>query len=88
MVTTRDSWLSSYASVKHYEYFKVVEGGSSVGTLKLNIQDMLAVYFTNSAEEIYIERTRLTLVDILSVCGGFANIVILVTRLISKLYAE
>jgi hypothetical protein len=40
-----------------------------------------------SNEEVYIERQVVTFVDILSVAGGFANIIILLTKYMSKLYS-
>lgn len=48
---------------------------------------MLTIWIIISNEEIEISRSVLTLVDILAVAGGFANIVLLCTRWILKIYS-
>lgn len=86
-VTTRDSWLSNLVTEEKYEYFKLIIGPNNVGYLRPNINDMLSVFFSNHEEEIYMTRERLTLLDILSTGGGFANTIVLLTKILAKLYA-
>ena len=71
---------------ENYEYYKVIVGGSNVGYLRPNINDMLSILFSNHEEEIYMIRKRFTLLDILSLAGGFANTIMLLTKILSKLY--
>jgi hypothetical protein len=47
---------------------------------------MLTIILYNSDEEIFIERRVTTLIDILALAGGFANIILGLTRLLTKYY--
>ncbi len=71
----------------NYEYFKVIIGTSNVGYIRPNINDMLSMFFTNHEEEMYIVRERLTLLDILTLAGGFANTIVILTKVLSNFYA-
>ena len=82
-----NSWIAANFDVKTFEFFNVIIGPNIVGIIRPNINDMLEIFFTNHNEEIYIERTRINLIMILTQTGGFANIVILSTRLFSFFYA-
>jgi len=61
-----DSWISTNINVQYYEFFNVIIGPNTVGIIRPNIDDMLAIFFTNAEEEIYIERTRTNLISILT----------------------
>jgi hypothetical protein len=58
-----------------------------VGAPKVGVFDMFTFAIFCSDEEIYIERQVITFVDILATAGGFANIIILLTRYVSFLYS-
>jgi hypothetical protein len=62
-------------------------GPSSVGTIRPNINDIFSIMYVNNADEVYIDRTRTTIVDILAIAGGFANIILFITRMVSKTYS-
>jgi hypothetical protein len=49
---------------------------------------MLTIILYNSDEEIFIERRVTTVIDILALAGGFANIIIILARIISKYYEK
>jgi hypothetical protein len=86
-LTTRDNWISNYLEVRDYVFFKAIVGTASVGDLRPNVIDMLSIFFANDEKEIFIERKRVTLIDILSLSGGFANILIFLTKFLAKFYA-
>jgi hypothetical protein len=48
---------------------------------------MFNVFIFCSNQEVFVERQVVTFVDILSVAGGFANIIILLARYASKLFS-
>ncbi len=87
-VTTMDHWLSDLISPKNFEFYKIVISQNTVGYVKPNINDMLSIFFTNDPDEIYITRERLNLVDILSMSGGFASILMLFLRILAKFYSN
>ncbi len=74
--------------VKEDVFYKVMVGPDGTGSIKPNVHDMLMVMFANNNEEIFIERKRLTLLDILANAGGFASIIILFSRIFSQYYAR
>lgn len=39
---------------------------------------MFQLYIGQATEEIYIERTRMTVLDVLSIVGGFSSVIIAV----------
>ena len=85
-VHLQDHWLSSSLDNQDNFFFKLIIGPSIVGAIKPNVEDMLMVMFANDNEEIHITRTRLTLIDIMATAGGFASILLLVSRNFSQYY--
>ena len=59
-----------------------------MGSIKPNVEDMLTVMISNYKEELHIERKRLNILDIMATAGGFASIILLVTRNFSRMYAS
>ncbi|CDW90869.1 UNKNOWN [Stylonychia lemnae] len=86
-VTTYDNWLSNYLTSSSYEFYSLKPGMSLVGVVKPNINDQLTVYLTHSDQEIFIERKMITILDIFSVSGGFANTVLLLSRICALFYS-
>eukprot|EP00347_Sterkiella_histriomuscorum_P007108 403350230 len=87
ILTTRDHWLSGFFRTNTYEFYQAVVGPPGVGQVKPGIYDQLGIYISNYEEDVYIERKMINFFDILSLSGGFANTVIIVTRFLTALYA-
>eukprot|EP00347_Sterkiella_histriomuscorum_P010320 403376760 len=86
ILTTKDHWLSPITENKNYEYFHFEHDYLTSGTVKTGLHDQLAVFIANHDEDTYIERRMLTLIDILATAGGFANIVLLITRYFGSMF--
>ncbi|CDW89558.1 UNKNOWN [Stylonychia lemnae] len=87
ILNTKDSWVSSYFDSQVYEFYSIKPAGNSVGVVKPNIYDQLTIFISNSDQEVYIERQKITILDILSLSGGFANTVLLMTKIFSLIYS-
>ena len=59
----------------------------TVGDIKIGLNNMINFVVYCSNEEIFIDRTVVTLVDILSIVGGFASLIISAAKLIAKIYS-
>lgn len=88
IITLKDSWLSNLFSSEEKVFYKFINSGSVSGSLKPGIHDQLMIMFANNNEELHIQRTRLTIVDILATAGGFASIILLLSRNFSIYYAR
>ncbi|CDW75386.1 UNKNOWN [Stylonychia lemnae] len=87
ILTTRDNPFSNYLVQEQYEFYSLKAGANTVGVVKPNINDQFTIFFSNSDQQVYIERKMLTILDIFSTSGGFANTILLLTRLISLFYS-
>ena len=75
-------------SNKEKVFYKFGSAGGVSGSLKPGIHNQLTLMFANNNEEIHIERTRLTIIDILAPAGGFASIILLFSKNFSVYYAK
>ncbi len=69
-------------------FYKFINSGAISGSLKPGIHDQLMIMFANNNEELHISRTRLTIIDILATAGGFASIILLLSKNFSVFYAK
>ena len=58
-----------------------------MGDLKLGIANMINFMIFCDNEEIEIERTAYTLIDILSVVGGFSSLMNMLGKIFAKIYS-
>lgn len=59
---------------------------NGVGGIKPGLMEMFQIQFVCDEEEIVILRQVTTLIDILSLAGGFASIIMLLTKIVSLFY--
>eukprot|EP00347_Sterkiella_histriomuscorum_P015326 403357446 len=83
-VITKDSWISSLFKDKSYEFYSVGHVDNTIGIIKPSLFEMFQILIYQGNYEVIVERQVITLVDILATCGGFANIIILVSRGVSR----
>eukprot|EP00347_Sterkiella_histriomuscorum_P007133 403350137 len=87
-VITKDSWISSLFGYQNYEFYSVGHIDNTIGIIKPSLFEMFQIIIYQGNYEVFVERQVITLVDILATCGGFANIIILVSRYTCKVFAQ
>eukprot|EP00347_Sterkiella_histriomuscorum_P011367 403372724 len=83
---SKNSMFSSFFENLKYQFYDVKLDRNYLGDIHPNIWEFFNLFVTCSNEEVYIERARVTIVDIMSIVGGFASIIILLTKYSLKLY--
>jgi hypothetical protein len=87
-VTLKDSWVSSYFDKDSMVFYGIKQTRTLIGILKPDTYDMLTILIFCAKEEISINRVVTTLTDILATAGGFASIILLMTKQVAKIYAN
>eukprot|EP00347_Sterkiella_histriomuscorum_P009524 403340877 len=87
-VITKDSWISSLFGYQNYEFYSVGHIDNTIGIIKPSLFEMFQIIIYQGNYEVFVERQVITLVDILATCGGFANIIILISRYTCKIFAQ
>jgi hypothetical protein len=82
-----DYWLTSFFYNKDYEYLSIVPMKVLVGSIKPGVFEMFNFFIFCSNQEMYVERKVVSLLDILSLAGGFANVLIILAKYISKSFS-
>lgn len=55
--------------------------------MKIGINNMINFVIFCSNEEVLIERTAVTFLDILSIVGGFSSLIFFFTKILSRIYS-
>ncbi|CDW89335.1 UNKNOWN [Stylonychia lemnae] len=83
-----NSWLSTLFDKKEYDYLSIEFIRSIQGTIKPGVWEMFNILIFCHKEEKVIERLSINLVDIMTILGGFINILSLLTKIISKMFSK
>eukprot|EP00347_Sterkiella_histriomuscorum_P018303 403346022 len=87
-VVTKDNWISALFSNQQYNFYSMGHIDNTVGIIQPSLFEMFQITIYQANQEVYVDRQVLSLIDILSTCGGFANIIILVSRYLCLFFAK
>ncbi|CDW79506.1 UNKNOWN [Stylonychia lemnae] len=85
-LVTHDHWFSDIFSSELYEFFSVEQTKTVFGSIKPGVWEMFNVLIYCKDQEFYIERQVTTVAQIMTLVGGFMNILFLIARLLTKIY--
>ncbi|CDW75632.1 UNKNOWN [Stylonychia lemnae] len=85
---THDHWLSDIFSSNLYEYLSVQQTKTVFGSIKPGVWEMFNVLIYCKDQEFYIERQVTTVIQIMTLVGGFMNVIFLIIKLTSKIYSK